>query len=168
MLQRAFCEAERVECHSEAVFGDKHPLRSLFNDGTNTREKLFSYNEIRLHKIKCKTRCSPEENLLPQLSFLPVKAHIFDFLLMPLRRDPNYPSAVKHLFLHSHGPAARLRPGKPLGMSLVTLSCHCYTDHPSLPFVKKTRLSMVPVWKNLFSLFCDKCEGHYLCHGQQY
>lgn len=87
---------------------------------------------------------------------------------MPLRRDPNYPSAVKHLFLHSHGPAARLRPGKPLGMSLVTLSCHRYTDHPSLPFVNKAHLSMVPVWENLFSLFCDKCEGHYLCHGQRY
>lgn len=41
MMQRAFCEAERVEYHSEAVFGDKHPLRFLFNDGTNTREKLF-------------------------------------------------------------------------------------------------------------------------------
>lgn len=123
---------------------------------------------MRLHKIKCKTRCSPEKSLLPLLSRLPVNTHIFDFLLMPLRRDPNYPSAVKHLFLHSHGPAAGLRPGKPLGMSLVTLSCHRYTDHPSLPFVNKARLSMVPVWKNLFSLFCDKCEGHYLCHGQRY
>lgn len=123
---------------------------------------------MRLHKRKCKTRCSPEKNLLPLLFCLPVNAHIFDFLLMPLRRDPNYPSAVKHLFLHSHEPAARLRPGTPLGMSLVTLSCHRYTDHPSLPFVNKERLSMVPVWKNLFSLFCDKCEGHYLCHGQRY
>lgn len=123
---------------------------------------------MRLHKIKCKTTCSPEKNLLPLLSCLPVNAHVFVFLLMPLRTDPNYPSAVKHLFLHSHGPAARPWPGKPLGMSLVTLSCHRYTDHPSLPFVNKARLSMVPVWENLFSLFYDKCEGHYLRRGQRY
>lgn len=39
MMQRAFCEAKRVECHSEAVFGDKRPIRFLFNDAANTREK---------------------------------------------------------------------------------------------------------------------------------
>jgi len=69
MMQRAFCEAERVECHSEAVFGDKHPLRFLFNDGTNTTERsfffFFFFTMKYGYKVKCKTRCSPEENLLP-------------------------------------------------------------------------------------------------------
>lgn len=44
MMQRAFFEAERAECHSEAAFGDKHPVQFLFNDATNTREK---------HTMKC-------------------------------------------------------------------------------------------------------------------
>ncbi len=44
MMQRAFCEAERAECHSEAVFGDKRLVQFLFNNATNSREK---------HTMKC-------------------------------------------------------------------------------------------------------------------
>ncbi len=40
MMQRAFCEAERAECHSE----DKRLVQFLFNDATNTKEK---------HTMKC-------------------------------------------------------------------------------------------------------------------